>query len=178
MRDRILGFSRVPASTLTAHPDNWRRHPDFQRRVLADLLQEIGMADALLVRELHDGRLQLLDGHLRAETCGDQLVPVLMLDLDDAEAAKLIASLDPLASLAESDQAAWDNLRQSFVTDSDALERMFQQMFSRASEEEFAPEKSLDQSFSLMVECRDEADQRDLYERLVGEGFSCRVLTM
>src|SRR5690554_7471545 len=105
MRDRILGFSRVPASSLMPHPDNWRRHPDLQRRVLADLLQEIGMADALLVRELHDGRLQLLDGHLRAETCGDQLVPVLMLDLDDAEAAKLIASLDPLASLAESDQA-------------------------------------------------------------------------
>lgn len=178
MRDRILGFSRVPASSLMPHPDNWRRHPDLQRRVLADLLQEIGMADALLVRELHDGRLQLLDGHLRAETCGDQLVPVLMLDLDDAEAAKLIASLDPLASLAESDQAAWETLRQSFVTESDALERMFQQMFSHESEEEFAPEKSLTESFSLMVECRDEADQRDLYERLVGEGFSCRVLTM
>jgi len=178
MRDRILGFSRVPASSLSPHPDNWRRHPEFQRRVLADLLQEIGMADALLVRELHDGRLQLLDGHLRAETCGEQLVPVLMLDLDDAEAAKLIASLDPLASLAESDQAAWETLRQSFVTDSDALERMFQQMFSRAEEGELPLEKSLAESFSLMVECRDEADQRDLYERLVGEGFSCRVLTM
>lgn len=30
----------------------------------------------------------------------------------------------------------------------------------------------------LLVACSDEADQRDLYERLAGEGYACRVLTL
>ena len=36
----------------------------------------------------------------------------------------------------------------------------------------------LPESFQLLVDCRDERDQRDLYERLVAEGYSCRVLVI
>ncbi len=43
----------------------------------------------------------LMDGHLRAETTADQLVPVLVLDANEAEANKLLATLDPLAGMAE-----------------------------------------------------------------------------
>jgi hypothetical protein len=32
--------------------------------------------------------------------------------------------------------------------------------------------------FDILVECRDEAQQRALYERLTAEGFSCKVLTL
>jgi hypothetical protein len=32
--------------------------------------------------------------------------------------------------------------------------------------------------FDVLVECRDEAQQRALYERLTAEGLSCRVLTL
>jgi hypothetical protein len=31
--------------------------------------------------------------------------------------------------------------------------------------------------FDLVVACRDEAQQRALFERLVREGFKCRVIT-
>jgi len=64
------------------------------------------MPTALLARELPDGALELIDGHLRAETTPDQEVPVLVLDVTEEEAAKLLAVIDPLGAMAEANQQA------------------------------------------------------------------------
>jgi hypothetical protein len=93
----------VPASDLRPNPKNWRTHPKAQQDALRGVLSEIGLADACLARELPDGSLMLIDGHLRAETLGDGDVPVLILDVNEAEADKLLATLDPLAAMAEKD---------------------------------------------------------------------------
>jgi hypothetical protein len=37
---------------------------------------------------------------------------------------------------------------------------------------------SIPESYELVVTCRDENDQRQLFVRLAGEGYDCRVLTM
>ena len=124
IRDRIKDFRRVPASELRPNPRNWRTHPERQRDALRGVLAEIGYADALIARECPDGGLMLLDGHLRAETTPDQSVPVLVVDLDDAEAAKLLATLDPLAALAEVDTAKLDGLLREVQTGSEALAEM------------------------------------------------------
>jgi hypothetical protein len=76
---------------------------------LRGILEEVGYADVLIARETNDG-LQLIDGHLRAEMTPDQKVPVLVLDVDEAEADKLLASLDPVAGLAGVDEARLDSL--------------------------------------------------------------------
>src|SRR3989442_7444728 len=62
---------------------------------------EIGFARSLLAYELPDGRLKLLDGHLRRDLDPDMEVDVEVLDLTDEEARVLLLSIDPLASLAE-----------------------------------------------------------------------------
>src|SRR3954468_9596282 len=103
LRDRIKELRRVTASSLRPNPKNWRKHPAQQRELLAGLLADVGYADALLARELADGSLELVDGHLRAELTPDAVVPVLVLDLDESEADKLLALLDPLAAMAETD---------------------------------------------------------------------------
>lgn len=56
-------------------------HPE-QRKVLTALLGEVGIADALIAREMPDARLQLLDGHLRADLDKRAAWPVLITDLD------------------------------------------------------------------------------------------------
>jgi hypothetical protein len=101
IRDRIRELRRVRAAELLPNPRNWRLHPASQRAALEGILREIGFADALLARELPDGRLELVDGHLRAETAPDQLVPVLVLDVNEAEANKILLTLDPLAAMAD-----------------------------------------------------------------------------
>jgi hypothetical protein len=68
IRDRIKELRRVRGRELLPHPKNWRRHPQAQVVALRGLLDEIGYADAVLARELPDGRLMLIDGHLRKET--------------------------------------------------------------------------------------------------------------
>jgi DNA modification methylase len=118
IRDRIRELRRVPASQLRPNPRNWRHHPTAQRDALQGLLAELGYCDALLARELADGSLELIDGHLRAETTPQMEVPVLVLDVTAEEADKLLATLDPLACLAEANSEALTALLASVETSS------------------------------------------------------------
>ena len=102
IRNRIKELKHVPANTLIANRKNWRRHPPAQEAALRGVLDEIGFADALIARET-DAGLELIDGHLRQEVMGDQPVPVLVLDVTEEEAEKLLLTLDPLAMMAHAD---------------------------------------------------------------------------
>lgn len=134
IKDRITGLKRIKAADLRPHPQNWRIHTQAQREALQGLLCEVGYADALIARQLPDKTYQLLDGHLRAETTPHTRVPVLVVDLNDAEAAKLLASLDSLASMAGSDPAQLDALLAGLKTDSAALSAMWEGMTSKVAE--------------------------------------------
>jgi len=103
IRNRIKELRQVRASELLPNPRNWRRHPAGQADALRGALAEIGYADALIAYETDEG-LMLIDGHLRAETTPDMEVPVLVTDLDEGEANKLLMTLDPLAAMANTDQ--------------------------------------------------------------------------
>jgi len=123
IRNRITELRYVRASTLIPNTRNWRRHPAAQADALRGALAEIGYADALIAYETGEG-LVLIDGHLRAETTPDMEVPVLVTDLDEVEANKLLMTLDPLAAMASADTATFDALRQMTTVDSDALQEM------------------------------------------------------
>lgn len=132
IRDRIRELRRVPASDLLPNPKNWRTHPKAQQDALRGVLAEVGMADAVLARELPDGSLMLIDGHLRAETAADATVPVLVLDVTEAEADKLLATLDPLAAMADSDAAAFEELLHTVNTSSQALQELIAETAKQA----------------------------------------------
>lgn len=102
MRDRIVELRRVPAGELRGNPANWRSHPPEQRSALAKVLEDVGLVDAVIARETPEG-LQLIDGHLRADLATDDVLPVLIVDLTDAEAATVLATLDPIGALAVAD---------------------------------------------------------------------------
>jgi ParB-like chromosome segregation protein Spo0J len=132
MRNRIVELRRVPAGDLVANRKNWRTHPPQQRQAVSELLAEVGCADALLAREDGDGRLVLIDGHLRADLLADQVVPVLVLDVNEAEADKLLLTLDPLAKMADVDRAALDVLLTQDEEKSGALADLQKQMADQA----------------------------------------------
>lgn len=132
IRNRVKELRHVPASELRPNPKNWRTHPKAQQDALRGILAEVGMADACLARELDDGSLMLIDGHLRAETIGEEIVPVLILDVDEAEADKILATLDPLAAMASSDAVKLDELLRNVDTGSEALQEMIASIASMA----------------------------------------------
>jgi hypothetical protein len=121
IRNRVKSLRMVPASDLRPNPKNWRTHPKAQQDALRGVLAEVGLADACLARELPDGSLMLIDGHLRAETLGDGDVPVLILDVNEAEADKLLATLDPLAAMADQDSEALAALFKDLADQQDNL---------------------------------------------------------
>tara|TARA_R110002073_G_scaffold250740_2_gene413428 strand:- start:174 stop:665 length:492 start_codon:yes stop_codon:yes gene_type:complete len=122
-RDRIKELRRVPASELKINPKNWRTHPDSQAEAMKGVLSDVGWADAVLARETPDG-LELIDGHLRKEIAPDELVPVLVLDVDEEEADKILLTHDPLAAMAEQNTFQLDQLIQSVETDNAGLAAM------------------------------------------------------
>jgi DNA modification methylase len=128
IRDRIRELRRVRAHDLVPHPKNWRVHPRVQKDAMRALLSEIGFADAVLVRELPDGRFMIVDGHLRAELNPDTEIPALVLDLTEAEAEKLLLTLDPLTSLAESDTARIQTLLETVQSDSEAVQELLRRI--------------------------------------------------
>lgn len=184
IRDRVQELRRVRAGDLVPNPKNWRTHPKTQADALKGILAEVGYADALLARELPDGTLMLVDGHLRAETTPEQEVPVLVLDINEAEADKLLLSLDPLAALAETNAVALDALLREVDTGSEALQQMlsdlasdaglYQDSKSEAKETTF----NYQQQYAVTVVCRDEAHQKEVFESLVEQGLDCKVVVV
>ena len=131
IRDRIKEFRRVKASDLAPSPKNWRTHPKAQKEALQGLLAEIGFAGAVLARETPNG-LMLIDGHLRTETAADSEIPVLILDVDEAEADKILATFDPVGAMAGADAAALDALLRGVETSSEAVAGMLAELAKEA----------------------------------------------
>jgi hypothetical protein len=187
IRDRIKELRRVPASSLVPNPRNWRTHPRAQRDALQGILAEVGYADVLLARESETGELLLIDGHLRAETTPDQEVPVLVLDLDAAEADKLLAVLDPLAVLAEPDRQRLEDLLGEIETENSALQQLLVDLAGHSESEpaEVVPAAdgepaaaSLQSKFAIIVHCESEERQLALLERFAREGLECRAFVV
>jgi hypothetical protein len=189
IRDRILELRRVPAGQLRPHPKNWRTHPQAQQDAMRGVLAEIGYADALLARELPDGSLELIDGHLRAEITPDVEVPVLVLDLDEKEAAKLLALHDPLSELAGANEDILANLLAEVETASEAVQAVLDGILASAGDEAgglpdsqspavLPPEVEVPQLFQVVIECPDESQQKAVFERMTAEGYHCRLLNL
>lgn len=132
LRDRIIDFRRVPADELLANPKNWRTHPAGQRDALQGVLAEVGFVDAMLARQLPDGSLELIDGHLRQELSADAVVPVLVTDLTEAEADIVLATFDPLTDLAGIDEAKLESLLHQVETNNPEVQRMLDEMATAA----------------------------------------------
>jgi len=125
IRDRIKELRRVKASDLLPNPKNWRTHPVAQQDALRGVLAEVGYADALIARETPDG-LMLVDGHLRAETTPDSDVPVLVLDINEAESDLMLATLDPLAAMAGRDEERLTELLETVTSENDTVNALLE----------------------------------------------------
>ena len=114
---------RSPAE-LSANPRNWRKHPEAQQAALAGVLSEVGWAGACLYNETTG---LLIDGHLRQKVAlanGADKIPVLVGNWTPEQEAKILATLDPLAGMAEADPVALDALLREVNTGCEELQQM------------------------------------------------------
>jgi len=201
-RDRIKELRRVRAAELLPNPRNWRKHPPAQQSAMRGLLADIGYAGALLARELADGSLELLDGHLRAATTPQAIVPVLVVDVTDEEAAKILATHDAITPMAVPDFGPWRSLLDDCRFEFPAAESLFESSplapreesvsgdghiysanaFHHAERDGHRPRRkkeiNIAESYQVVVTCANEEQQRTVFERLRREGYACRLLML
>lgn len=103
-KNRVREFiAEFPTAELIEHPENWRVHPETQKRMLRSLMGRHGKIDAILCydSEKYGGRV-IIDGHQRSGM--DDVYPVLVLDVNDAEAKEILLTYNPLAELSQTNQ--------------------------------------------------------------------------
>jgi DNA modification methylase len=123
-RSRITGTGTEAPDQLLAHPDNWRVHPKAQQEALAGVLDQVGWVQNVLVNQRTG---HVVDGHLRvalAISRNEPSVPVVDVDLSPDEERLVLASLDPIAAMATTDEAKLRELLAEVNVDSEALAAM------------------------------------------------------
>lgn len=128
--NRILSYGVKPADQFLAHELNARRHLGNQRDSLRESLNGVGMIAPVLESSLTG---KLLDGHARIEEAlsrgEDHPIPFCLVRCDTPEEeAFILASYDPISSLATYDAEVWSMVREGINTTTraiPALEEMF-----------------------------------------------------
>lgn len=188
VRKRFRKIVSVAKADLTPHPLNWRMHPDKQKAAMRGILAEVGNVAPIIARRLADGKWQIIDGHLREETLPGEKVDVLEVDLTDEETALVLASFDAIGDLAEQNDENLAALLEEVTIQSEALDAMFQEMLAESDAEELDEEATpaaaepaevnVEEVFQVIVECKDEDDQRKVFETMREKGYRCRALTL
>lgn len=191
--DRVIRTEKVPASSLKASPLNWRTHNDEQRKALHGVLGTLGFAGAAVVRVLEDGSYELIDGHLRAAELGDQPITVLVTDLSEGEAKVLLATYDPIGKMAGTDEDKLNSLLEGLDVQDEALAISLEAIHGHDADaasaliggvEPLAENAPGDNGFqytgkyAVIVETETEALQRECYDRLIEQGYKCRVVVV
>ena len=109
-RSRIVGEGEEAPDQLLANPLNWRTHGREQLDALEGLLQEVGYVQRV---EVNRRTGHHVDGHARVSRAmrrHEGTIPVLYVDLSEAEERLVLAALDPIGGMAGTDQALLDQL--------------------------------------------------------------------
>lgn len=134
-----LRLEYLDPADLSANPANWRTHPKNQTSTLKDVISEVGWAGALLYNEA-TGRL--IDGHARKEIFHGERVPVLIGSWTEEQEQLILATLDPLATIAGTDQEKLDDL----ISEISSKSEQVQQFLDSISSHSFPDGEEFDES--------------------------------
>ena len=156
-----LRLEYIDVDQLADNPANWRRHGESQIAALKGVLGEVGWAGACLYNERTE---RLIDGHARKKVSTGK-VPVLIGSWSEEDELKILATLDPLAAMAEANKDALGRLLHECETENPALQEMLDglaaengiELFEPAVEEDVEPQ--LDRAAALQEEWQTQAGQ-------------------
>lgn len=164
---------------------NYRRHDDANKKIIRKSLEELGAGRSIVIDK--DGEIIAGNGVYEQaeklglktrviETDGSELVVVKRTDLatGDEKRRKLA-----LADNAASDMSDWDTdlLREDW--DADVLADWGVKLPDDLEYDK--PEDVSDtgeMEYKIEVTCKNEAEQEQMYNKLIAEGYECRLLTL
>jgi hypothetical protein len=142
-------------------------------------LQKYGWAYPLICNK--DGIF--LDGEQRAKVCiehGEFFAPVLRLPVTDVDRRMLRQILNKLKGKHNKELDAAEYIRIIEQGEKDGLKALLASVGERLPEETLEREFSvtIPATYEIIVECKDEAYQKSVFEKLKAEGYQLRILTL
>ena len=164
---------------LSADQQNPNRTTINQQEQIWRSLQKYGWAYPIITNK--DG--VYADGEQRAEVClqhGEFYAPVLRLPVSDVDRRMLRQILNKLKGKHNRELDAAEYMRIIEQGEKDGLKALLTSVGERL------PQELLDREFSvtipatyeIIVECKDEANQRSIFKKLKSEGYKLRILTL
>lgn len=114
----------VDPKSLDDNPLNWRKHPTRQKNAISASIKANGWSDTLTFNETTG---KLIDGHARKSIAikeGIESVPVLVGSWTEEQEKHLLATLDPLAAMAETDAEALQSLTESLQKETEQIQSL------------------------------------------------------
>lgn len=130
-KSRIIGSGEEPLDQILFNPRNWRIHPLAQQDALKGVLEQVGWVQQVIVNQRTGN---LVDGHLRCQLAareGNEVIPVVYVDISEDEEALILATIDPIAGLAVADKQKLAELLDEVQTDDERIMTMIADMAER-----------------------------------------------
>lgn len=193
--DEPLALRWIAPEQLDENPENWRLHPAGQMSSLGEVLGEVGWAGAALYN-LETRRL--VDGHARKKIATPgQPMPVLVGRWTIEQERKILATLDPIAGMAQASRPRLKELLGKVKIQTADLDGMLQKLKEDLAESQAAaaaappssaptPLESEEQqdgiriegSYAVLCKCESESDQKEVLRELQANGLDVRALTV
>lgn len=182
-QNRIIGYGTKKAEQFLPNELNYRTHPQKQRDAVQASLRELGWI-GVVVENKTTGRL--IDGHERVWQAlkNNEDVPYIEVELSEDEEKLALAVFDPITYMAETDSQVLDALLREVNTGEAALQSLLAELATDAGL--VPPNDGLDslepgsdrykEQYGVIVICRDEPHQEEIFNRLSGEGLEVKVV--
>ena len=164
---------------LTGDQQNPNRTTINQQELIWKSLQKYGWAYPIITNQ--DG--VFADGEQRAQVClqhSEFYAPVLRLPVADVDRRMLRQILNKLKGKHNKELDAAEYIRIIEQGEKDDLKALLLSVGERLPQElldrEFSV--SIPATYEIVVECKDEAHQKSIFEKLKSEGYKLRILTL
>ncbi len=124
------------------------------------------------------------DGEQRAQVClahGEFYAPVLRLPVSDVDRRMLRQILNKLKGKHSRDLDAEEFARIIQAGERDDLQALLSAVGEKLPQDLGGPKEGsnlIPESYELIIECKDESDQKGKFEKLSGEGYKVRILNL
>lgn len=179
MEELNLKIEYVPIDSIKPYTGNAKLHPPEQIEQIKESIRRVGFRDPIGV--WHG---EIVEGHGRhqaAQELGMTEVPIIRLDDLTDEERRAYALIHNQTTM----NSGWDfslleRELESFEMDMSAFGFELPSGGEEQPEREYSTDSDFNykEQYGVIVMCASEVEQEKVYNRLVGEGFDCKVVAV
>ena len=172
-----LKIEYLPVEDLVPYQNNARKHTNTDVSAIAKSIEMFGFDDPIGIWK---GNV-IIEGHGRlmaAKQLGMETVPVIRLDhLTDEERRSYALVHNKTAEM-----SGWDfeklELELSELPEIDMADFGFELDFEEKTEKKEPKEATYSESIGVIIDCSDEEEAEEIFNKLQEEGYTCRISTL